>query len=115
MPIFTRRRLFIGVPLVAVLLVVGLVVLFLVTGTDLKARSALITVGMTHEQVEDLLGPPVLVLRRADDKGKLMCWVDQLWQVDVRTDADGHVESVGCVPSHSFIRGTVGRAIPLPQ
>jgi alcohol dehydrogenase (cytochrome c) len=39
----------------------------------------------------------------------------QLWQVDVLTGPDGRTESVGCVPSDSFCRRTLGRVIPLPK
>jgi hypothetical protein len=42
-----------------------------------------------------------------------LCWVDQLWQVDVLTGPDGRAESIGCVPSDSLYRRTVGRLIAL--
>jgi hypothetical protein len=109
----TRRRVLLAVALV-VLLLAAVGVLLLARGQDLKSRSALISVGMPREQVEDLLGPPVLVMKRTGGRGTLLCWVDQFWQLDVRTGPDGRVESVDCVPSDSLYRRTVGRLIPLP-
>ena len=87
----------------------------LVSGQDLKSRSARIAVGMPREQVEGILGTPVLVLQRTGGRGFLLCWVDQLWQVDVLTGPDGRVESVDCKPSDSFYRRTVGRILPAPR
>src|SRR5437763_1189500 len=110
----TRRRLLIAVPLV-VLLLAPLAVLLFVPIQDLKSLSAPITVGMPREQVEDLLGPPVLVLRRTGGRGTALVWVDQLWQVEVLTGPDGRVESIECVPSDSFLRRSVGRLVPLPK
>jgi hypothetical protein len=110
----TRRRLLIAVPLV-LLLLVAVDILLLARGQDLKSRSALISVGMPREQVEDLLGPPVLVLQRTGGRGTLLCWVDQFWQVDVLTGPDGRAESVGCMPSDSLYRRTVGRLIAFPK
>src|SRR4051812_19170025 len=114
MPRLTRRRLLIAVALLVLILVAG-AGLLLRPGQDLKSRSAQITVGMPRAQVEVILGPPVLVLRRTGDRGALLCWVGQLWQVDVLTDPDGRVESVGCKPSDSFLRRTAGCLIPLPE
>src|SRR5438270_484918 len=105
----TRRRLLIAVPLVVLLLWVAGAVFLLARGQDLKSRSAVISVGMPREQVEGILGTPVLVLKRTAGRGFLLSWVDQFWQVDVLTDPDGRVESTECVPSNSFYRGTVGR------
>lgn len=114
MALLTRRRLLLAVPLV--LLVLGAVaVLFLVRGQDLRSRAARVAVGMPREQVEDLLGRPVLTLPRVGGKGMALVWVDQLWQVTVRTDPDGQVESIECTPSDSFYRRTVGRFLTLPQ
>jgi hypothetical protein len=110
----TRRRLLIAVPLVVVLLA-AVAVLLLARGQDLKSRSAQIAVGMPREEVEGLLGPPVLVLQRTGGRGFLLSWVDQFWQVDVLTGPDGRVESIGYMPSDSFYRRTVGRLIPPPQ
>jgi hypothetical protein len=110
----TRRCLLIAVPLVVLLLAAVAVLLFL-RGQDLKSRSAGISVGMPREEVEDLLGPPVLVLQRTGGRGHALVWVDQFWQVDVLTDRDGRVESIGYRPSDSFYRRTVGRLIPPPQ
>jgi hypothetical protein len=114
MLLLTRRRLLIAVPLV-VLLPVAAAVLLLAGGPDLKSRSALVSVGMPREQVEAILGPPVLVLRRTAGRGAALIWTDQLWQVDVLTGPDGRAESVGCKPSDSLCRRTVGRLIPLPE
>src|SRR5262245_38086539 len=97
----TRRRLLIAVGLV-VLVFVPVAVVLLAGGQGLKSRSTLISVGMPREQVEGILGPPVLVLPRTGGRGTLLSWVDQLWQVDVLTGPDGRVESVGCIPSDSF-------------
>lgn len=69
---------------------------------------------MPREQVEGILGPLVLVLHRTGGRGFLLSWVDQFWQVDVLTDPDGRAESIGCVPSDSVYRRTVGRLISLP-
>jgi hypothetical protein len=113
MPLLTRRRLLIAAPLVVLLLAAG-AALLLGRGQDLKSRSALIAVGMPREQVEGLLGPPVVALKRTAGRGAGLYWVDQFWQVDVLTGPDGRVESVDCKPSNSFYRRTVGRLIPLP-
>jgi len=113
MPLLTRRRLLIAVPLVALVLVAVAVVL-LARSHDLKSQSARISVGMPREQVEEILGPPVLVLHRTGARGFLLSWVDQFWQVDVLTDPDGRTESIGCNPSDSLYRRTVGRLIGLP-
>ena len=98
-----RRRLVIAVSLGVPLLMAAGVLLF-VLRQDLVSRAALVSAGMPREQVETILGPPVLELRRADGSGKLLAWVDQLWQVDVVTGPDGCVESVRRVPSDSAYR-----------
>jgi hypothetical protein len=110
-----RRFLLIAVPLAFLLFVaVGAPFLFL-RGQNLKTRSALISAGMSREQIEEILGPPVVVLGRASGKGEALIWVDQLWQLNVRTDPDGRVESVEYVPSDSLYRRTLGRLLPPPQ
>jgi hypothetical protein len=114
MPLLTRRRLLIAIPLIALLLIVVAVLVFS-RDQGLKSRSTQIAVGMPRGQVEDMLGPPVLTLPRTGGRGMLLVWVDQFWQVDVLTDRDGRVESVGCMPSDSFLRRTVGRLVSLPQ
>jgi hypothetical protein len=114
MPLLTRRRLLIAVGLVVLLLATA-ASLLLAWGQDLKSRSAVIHVGMPREQVEDILGPPVLVLPRTGERGFALAWVDQLWQVEVLIDRDGRVESIGYLPSDSFYRRTVGRLIGLPR
>ena len=107
-----RIRLFAAYALLFLLAAVA--VLLLTYGQDLRSRSAQISVGMPREQVEDILGPPVLVLGRTGDRGAALIWVDQFWQVDVRTGPDGRVESVGWMPSDSLYRRTVGRLSSLP-
>jgi len=114
MPALTRRRVLIAVSLV-VLLLVAVAVLLLARGQDLKSRSALISIGMPREQVEGILGPPVLVLPRTAGRGFALIWTDQLWQVDVVTGPDGRAESIGCVPSDSLYRRTVGRLFSRPN
>ena len=88
-------------------------VLLLVRFQDLKSRSALISVGMPREQVEGILSPPFMVLPRTAGRGAALIWIDQLWQVDVVTGPDGRAESIGCIPSDSLYRRTVGRLISL--
>ena len=107
---FSRRRLLIAVPLTALLLAT-LTVLLLARGQDLKSRSTLLSVGMPREQVEQILGQPVGVLRRSAGRGAALIWTDQFWQVDVLTGPDGRAESIGCIPSDSFYRRTVGRLL----
>lgn len=101
-----RRRLLIAGSLGVLLLVPAGIVLF-VLQQDLASRAALISAGMPRERVETILGPPVVDLRRADGNGRLLAWVDQLWQVDVRIGPDGRVESVRRVPSDSAYRRSV--------
>jgi hypothetical protein len=114
MRLFTRRHLLVAVLVVFLLLVIGNVLL-LARGQGLKSRLGLISVGMPRDQVESILGPPVVILGRASGKGSALIWVDQLWQVDVLTGPDGRTESMSCVPSDSLLRRTVGRVIALPQ
>jgi hypothetical protein len=76
---------------------------------DLKGRLANVTSGMTREQVEELFGPPVLVMPRAAGRGTLLIWTDQLWQVDIKLGPDNRVESAGCMASDSAFRRTFGR------
>jgi len=106
----SRSRLFIAVPLTAVLLAT-LTVLLLARSQDIKSRSALIVVGMPRGQVEQSLGLPVLVLQRSAGRGAALSWTDQFWQVDVLTGPDGRVESIGCIPSDSLYGRTVGRLL----
>ena len=110
----TRRRLFIAIPLLTLLLIAAIVFHF-AGEHDLKARASVIKVGMPRERVEEILGPPVITLRRSSGKGVVMSWVDQLWQVNVVTGPDDRVESLDCVPSDSFLRRTVGRLVTLPK
>jgi hypothetical protein len=114
MPLLTRRRLLVSVSSVVLLLVITTAVFLLARGPDLKTRAAQISVGMSREQVEDMLGPPVVVLPRTGGRGAALIWVDQFWQVDIRTGPNGQVESVDYMPSDSLYRRTVGRVISLP-
>jgi hypothetical protein len=114
MALLTRRRLLIAVPLIVIFLA-PLAVLLVVGGQDLKSRSAPISVGMPREQVEGILGPPVLVMRRSGGRGFALIWTDQFWQVDVQTGPDGRTESIGFIPSDSLYRRTVGRLTSFPK
>lgn len=105
-PLITRRRLLIAVPLV-VLVLGGVGILIFNLCYNLKSRMAPISVGMHRDQVEEILGKPVLDMDRTGGKGKLLCWVDQLWQVDVILGPDDRVERTGCMPSDSMFRGLV--------
>jgi hypothetical protein len=93
-----RRRLLIAVGLVLLLIVVVGNALLLGRWQDLKSRAVLISKGMPRAQVEDILGPPALVLPRTGDRGFALAWVDQFWQVDVLIDRGGRVESTGRMP-----------------
>ena len=103
----TRRRLFVAVPL-GLLLVWAFGLFLIAYAQNFKSLSAEITVGMSREEAEAILGRPVLVLNRAAGKGTLLVWTDQFWQVDVRTGPDGRVESVDCVRADSLYRRTIG-------
>jgi hypothetical protein len=112
---FGRRSLFIAVPLTALLLAT-LTVLLLARGQDLKASSALVSVGMTREQVEDILGPPVIFLPKGPTgTGDALLWADMFWQVDVVIGPDSRVIRCGCTRSDSLYWRTVGRLITLPK
>ena len=113
-PTSTRRQLLIAILLVALLLFA--VTVFLLTRVqDLRSRAAPISAGMSCEQVEGILGPPEFTMRKSSGKGTALIWTDQLWQVDVIMGPDGRVESIGCIPSDSVYRRTVGRVIRLPK
>ena len=103
----------VAVSLTAVVLA-GLTFVGLTQFRNLKGRSSLISAGMAREEVEGILGPPVLVLPRTAGRGFALCWVDQLWQVDVLTGPDGRVQSVSCSPSYSFLRRITGDRPNLP-
>lgn len=76
----------------------------------MKRRAQQVTVGMSRAQVEEIFGPPLLTLNRAAPAtGKLLCWTDWFWQVDVTVDGKGSVERVGVVPANSPIRRTQKR------
>lgn len=102
----TRRHLLLLISLVGLLVVAGAVFLA-VPGQNLKTRMAPISVGMSRAEVEQILGRPVLVMRRSEGRGTLLVWTDQLWQVDVYLDANGRTESTGCMPSDSAYRRAV--------
>lgn len=110
----TRRRLLIASPLV-VLFLVAVAVYFLTLEQDLRSRSVQISIGMPREQVENILGPPVMTLPRTVGKGAALIWVDEFWQVSVRTGPEGLVETVDCMPSDSLYRRTLGRLTGLPK
>jgi hypothetical protein len=114
MSLLTRRLVLVAVTLVGLLLIAAAAFL-LSRGQGLKSRSALISVGMPREQVEEILGRPVIVLSRSGGKGAALIWVDQLWQVTVRTGPDGRVEDIEYAPSDSLYRRTVGRLLSPPQ
>jgi hypothetical protein len=119
MSLLNRRRLLTVVALV-MLPLVAVTFLFVVRGQNLRLRSEQITVGMPREQVEEILGPPVLELPRpaGNDRfgrGVALIWVDQFWQVDVLTDRDGRVESIDYTPSDSLYRRTIGRIVTFPR
>jgi len=105
----TRRRLLIAAPVLALVLAGVALLLLAGGGPGLKSCAASITVGMSREEVVKLLGPPVLDMDRTGGRGTTLVWVDQLWQVDVQFGRGGRVESIGCVPSDSFVRRTMGR------
>jgi hypothetical protein len=109
----TRRGLLIAIPIAVFLLFVVIVLLFF-RGQDLKSRSSQIPIGMSREEVEGMLGRPVLVLPRTAGRGFLLAWVDQFWQLDVYVGPEGRVEIVTCSSSNSLYRRTVGRVIPFP-
>ena len=102
-----RRWLYVLVPLVGLLLWAGGLLLF-AYNRDLKSLSADISVGMSRAEVEAVLGEPVLTLDRSGGKGTALVWTDQFWQVTVRADPDGRVESVECVRADSWYRRTFG-------
>jgi hypothetical protein len=112
MAFLARRRVLIAVAVVA-LVVVSVAILIFARG-DLKSRSALLSVGMPREEVEAVLGPPVLTLHRSSGKGEALIWTDQFWQLSVRTDPDNRTESIECVPSDSLYRRTLGRVVSYP-
>lgn len=113
MPVSLRSRWGLAIGL-GVVLVAGFVLLAIIRGPNLRPRLARVAAGMSREQVERVLGRPVLDLDRAGGRGTLLVWVDQLWQAEVRLGPDGRVESTACVPSDSFYRRTVGRILPAP-
>ncbi len=107
---FRHRHLLIAFLMLGVILSV-IAALWLAGAKNLKARSSEITLGMPRIQVEQLLGRPALVLNRTGGRGTALSWVDSFWQVDVLTDPQGRTESVGCIPSDSFYRRTLGRLL----
>lgn len=112
MPAFTRRRLIVA-SLLALVATIG-TVFFYFRRPDLKVRSTGIAVGSRLEVVETEFGPPRLDMQRTRG-GRLLVWVDHLWQLNVLFDVEGRVESVDVVPVDSFFRRAFGKIIPLPK
>jgi hypothetical protein len=108
----TRRRWIIIACLMLVLLTGGLL---WIRSRDLRARSHKIQPGMTRTDVEAEFGEPRLELNRSSRPGKLLSWVDQMWQLDILIDGENRVESVSIKPSDSPFRRTVGKVIVLPK
>ena len=112
---FDRRRLLIAVSLAGLLLAAS-IVFVLTRGQDLRARLALVSVGMPRAQVVEILGRPEVVLHRAQPgTGEVLLWVDQLWQVEVGIDGDGKVHTTKWTRSDSLYWRTVGRIISAPE
>ncbi len=109
MPLATRRRLLFA--LLIGLLFLAIMVVVVGSRTGLQSRFTDVKIGMTQAEVETILGPPILVLQRTNGRGHASAWVDQFWQIDVITGPDGRVERVGCVPSDSAFRRTIGRLL----
>ena len=102
----TRRNLLITVSLTALCGV--LVFLFvIVTAPDLKTRALPVKVGMSRAQVVAILGKPVLDMNRTEDRGTMMVWVDQFWQLDIVFGREGIIESVNYSDSDSFYNSTI--------
>ncbi len=116
MRLFTRRRQVIVVVLAALVIVLLLIegVLFFSDSQSLEEGAGQIVAGMSRGEVEGILGKPYMDMRRTEGRGETWIWIDQLWQVEVYTGADQHVEFVRCVPSDSLYRRTVGPVIPAP-
>ena len=73
----------------------------------LRDRMDFLSVGMTREQVENQLGPPVLSLQiRSPGKGEVLVWTDQFWQLDIVFGPDRQITRYGCKPSDSAFRRT---------
>lgn len=102
----TRRRMIVAILLGLVLLVAGGV--FYLRAHSLQSKLPRITVGMTGAEARQILGPPYLTLNRTNGRGTLLCWVDQMWQVDLLTTSDDRIERVTCTPSNSPTRRMVG-------
>ncbi len=112
---FSRRRLLIALSL-AVSLLATVTAYVVISRETLGDRMKLISPGMTRRQVEELLGPPVLVLpRQPAGSGEALCWVDQFVQVDVVTGSDDRVTRVGHKPSDSAYHRTMNRFFRRPK
>jgi len=81
----------------------------------LRTRLSRISVGMTRDQIENILGRPDVSLRMSTGNGEALYWADQLWQAEIFLDGDGKIIKFGSTPSRSAFRRTVGRLIPLPN
>jgi len=97
------RRLLTAALLVAIPLA-ALAVFLLAGGQDLKARLSQVSTGMPRQQVEDILGPPVLVLPIKNQRGHVLVWTDMRWQVDVVLDGNHSVIRRRCAHSNSPFR-----------
>ena len=76
----------------------------------MKRRAQQIEAGMSRDEVEQIFGPPVLTLRKhRPGTGEVLCWTDMFWQIDVRVDASGSVETIQWVYANSPIRRTQSR------
>ena len=102
----TRRHLLIA--LLLGFLVSGGVGILILRARSLQMRLPRVAVGMTGTEAEEILGVPRLVLSRTNGRGHCRIWVDQLWQVDILTGPDNRIERIGCVPSNSTTRRTIG-------
>lgn len=108
MPMTRRRRLLI-VTLLLALIPATAGVVFLVREGSLKSRSMRVASGMSRAELEDILGPPYLELRRQGGRGTALTWTDDFWQVNVYLDPDDRAESMNRVPANSWYRRTGAR------
>jgi hypothetical protein len=93
----------------AIVLGFGVAIFSFATSPDLKTRATGIYVGMPRADVEKQLGKPILTLQRLQNRGWLLCWVDQYWQLDIYTGPDNCTESIGFKPSDSMYNDLAGR------
>lgn len=73
----------------------------------MKRRTRLLSEGMSQQQVEEILGAPLLKLPRSQHgTGELLVWTDHYWQIEVVIDEDGNLMTYSCVPANSAFRRT---------